>query len=116
MLSRNDLSLFCAVAVYPHLTLVACRGCGLMQALRSAAQSPSSIHRGLSLSGVPAASSHPLSSGTLKLAMTLKQRMAALDCKREERDHVYLKLRTKYVRLRLGGEGGTAGRSVAVSV
>ncbi len=71
------------------------------QALHETAVSPSSIHRGLSVAAAHPGTGHPLASGVLKLQLNLRQRMAALDCKREERDHLFLKKRGKYVRCSL---------------
>jgi hypothetical protein len=70
-------------------------------ALKDAAAHPDSAHRGLSLAGVDAALGHPLAHGTLRLELNLRQRLAAVASRADERDHIFLKLRAQYVRLRL---------------
>jgi hypothetical protein len=77
-------------------------------ALLQSATNPASIHRGLSVlpSTLGAGASHPLASGVLKLQLNLRQRLAALHAKREERDHLFLKRRAQYVRQAGCGEVG----------
>lgn len=68
-------------------------------ALLQSASNPASIHRGLSV--LPAtlgagAGGNPLASGVLKLQLNLRQRLAALHAKQEERDHLFLRRRAQY--------------------
>ncbi len=81
----------------------------LQDALLQSASNPASIHRGLSV--LPAtlgagAGGNPLASGVLKLQLNLRQRLAALHAKQEERDHLFLRRRAQYV------SGVAAGRAV----